>query len=46
MGPGLGKNALEILPYTAPGKVKEMSKFPDVGNVHAMSALLGIYLCY
>ena len=24
------------LPYTAPGKVKEMSKFPGVGNVQEM----------
>ena len=28
-------NVPEILPYTAPGKVKEMSKFPGVANVHA-----------
>ena len=28
-------NVYEILPYTAPGKVKEMSNFPGVGNVHA-----------
>ena len=34
MYPGLG-NVPEILPYTAPGKVKEMSKYPDVRNVHA-----------
>ena len=26
-------NVPEILPYTAPGKVKEMSKFLGVGNV-------------
>ena len=32
---GLG-NVPEILPYTAPGKVKEMSKFPGVGNVQEM----------
>ena len=36
MCPGSG-NVPEILPYTAPGKVKEMSKFPGVGNVHAMN---------
>ena len=29
-------NVPEILPHAAPGKVKEMSKFPVVGNVHAM----------
>ena len=30
-------NVPEILPYTAaPGKVKEMSKFPGVGNVQEM----------
>ena len=34
MCPGSG-NVPEILHYTAPGKVKEMSKFPGVGNVHA-----------
>ena len=30
-------NVPEILdlPYTASGKVKEMSKFPGAGNVHA-----------
>ena len=36
MCPGSG-NVPEILPYTAPGKVKEMSKFLGVGNVHAMN---------
>ena len=30
-------NVPEILSHTAPGKVKEMSKFPGVGNVHAMN---------
>ena len=32
-------NVPEILdlPYTASGKVKEMSKFPGAGNVHAMN---------
>ena len=34
MCPGSG-NVPEILPYTAPGIVNEMSKFPGVGNVHA-----------
>ena len=29
-------HAFEVLPYTAPGNVNEMSKFPDVRNVHAM----------
>ena len=30
-------NVPEILPYTAaPGKAKEMSKFPGVGNVQEM----------
>ena len=27
------RNVPEILPYTAPGKVKEISTFPGVGNV-------------
>ena len=27
----------EILPYTVPGNVKKMSKFPGVGNVHTMN---------
>ena len=35
MCPGSG-NVPEILPYTAPGKVKEMSKLPGVGNVQEM----------
>ena len=32
-------NVPEILdlPYTASGKVKEMSKFPGAGNVHAIT---------
>ena len=36
MHPGSG-NVPEILPYTVPGNVKEMSKFPGVGNVHTMN---------
>ena len=35
MRPGSG-NVPEIMPYTAPGKVKEMSKIPGVGNVQEM----------
>ena len=30
-------NLPEILPYTVPRNVKEMSKFPGVGNVHTMN---------
>ena len=30
-------NLPEILPYTVPGNVKKMSKFPGVGNVHTMN---------
>ena len=30
-------NLPEILPYTVPGKVKKMSKFPGVENVHTMN---------
>ena len=30
-------NDPEILPYTVPENVKEMSKFPGLGNVHIMS---------
>ena len=41
MCPGLG-NVPEILPYTVPGKVKEMSKFPGAGNVHAIN---NIHMC-
>ena len=40
MYPGSG-NVPEILPYTVPGKVKEMSKFPGVGNFHAMNNSVG-----
>ena len=35
-------NVPEALPYTAPGKVKEMLKFPGVGNVHAILTFLHI----
>ena len=41
MCPGSG-NVPKILQYTAPGKVKEMSKFPGAGNVHAMN---NIHMC-
>ena len=30
-------NVPEIRPYTVPGNVKEMSKFPGVENVHTMN---------
>ena len=36
MCPG-SENVPEILPYTVPGKVKQISKFPGVGNVHTMN---------
>ena len=31
------RNLSQILPYTVPGHVKEMSKFPGVGKVHTIN---------